>query len=341
MEMAVLGLKQSGKSTLFQIMTGVNSREIYGETLVRGIARIPDDRFNRLVEIFKPAKVTPATIPFVDVNVSGEKGWDSIRKAISGVDGIIHVVDCFTTTDVPEIIKRYKTLDEELILSDLIIVERRLEKLAKLPANALRPEEQAQLKIMPGLKTQLEDGRPLRELALSKDESEAIKNFTFWSVRPELIVLNIAEGMDDPLSGFQGCTRSPILTICCQVEGEIAELPVEDRGEFLASHGIETPAFESIIRKAFAELKRIYYFTVGEDEVRAWVIRKDSTAPRAASAIHADFERGFIKAEVASYEDFIESGETLAGAKSAGKLRLEGKEYIVQDGDIISFRFNV
>ncbi len=341
MEMAILGLKQSGKSTLFQIMTGVNSREIYGEPVVQGIAKIPDDRFNRLVEIFKPAKVTPATIPFVDVTVSGEKGWEAIRQTISGVDGIIHVVDCFTTTDISDMVKRYKTLEEELILSDLIIVERRIEKLSKLPANALRLEEERQLKIMPALKAQLEAGKPLRDLDLLSDEKEAIKNFTFWSIRPELIVLNVADGMNDPVCDFQGCTRSPVLTICCQVEGEIAELPEEDRGEFLSSHGIETPAFESIIRKAFSELKRIYYFTVGEDEVRAWVIKKDSTAPRAAAAIHEDFERGFIKAEVVGYDDFMTSGESLAGAKSAGKQRLEGKEYIVQDGDIISFRFNV
>ena len=339
--MAILGLKQSGKSTLFQIMTGVNSREIYGEPVVRGISKIPDDRFNRLVEIFKPVKVTPAIIPFVDVTVSGEKGWESIRQTISGVDGIIHIVDCFTTDDVPEMIKRYKTLEEELILSDLIIVERRIEKLTKLPANALRLEEQRQLKIMPRLKTQLEEGKSLRDLDLSIEEKEVIKNFTFWSIRPELVVLNVQDGMRDPVGEFQSCTKSPTLTICCQVEGEIAELPEEDRGEFLASQGIETPAFESIIRQAFAELTRIYYFTVGEDEVRAWVIRKDSTAPRAAAAIHEDFERGFIKAEVVSYDDFMASGESLAGAKSEGKLRLEGKEYIVQDGDIISFRFNV
>jgi GTP-binding protein YchF len=341
MEIAVLGLKQSGKSTLFQIMTGINSAEVYGESTVPGVAKVPDARFDRLVNIFKPAKVTPASIPFTDVNVQGEKGWDEIRGAISRVDSILHIVDCFTASDTAEMIKRYKMLEAELIISDLLIIERRIERLAKIPANTLKPDEAIQLKILPNLKDHLEEGKPLRELKLAADELHAVKNFSFWSQRPELVVLNISEDMDDPSAEFSACTKSPVTAICGSIEVEIAQLDEAERNEFLESLGIETPAFEKIVQTAFHQLGRIYYFTVGEDEVRAWIVNEGATAPQAAAVIHKDFERGFIKAEVVGYDDFIACGETLANAKSAGKQRLEGKEYIVKDGDIISFRFNV
>lgn len=341
MEIGILGLGQSGKSTLFQIMTSVKSSDVYGEPTVRGIAKIPDVRFTKLVEIFEPEKVTPASIPFVDVNAAGEGGWDSIRQSIGSVDSILHVVDCHTTGDPAEMIKRYKKLEEELIISDLMIVEKRIERLLKLPKNTLGPEESVQTKIMPALKDHLEAGKPLRDMKLSSQETDAIRNFAFWSIRPELIVLNIAEGASDPSNQFGFCTTSPVIAICCQIEAEIASLSESDRKEFLDSLGIKAPAFQVIIQTAFSQLGRIYYFTVGEDEVRAWIIKKGSTAPRAAAAIHKDFERGFIKAEVVGFNDFINSGKSLAGAKSAGKLRLEGKDYIVEDGDIISFRFNV
>ena len=343
MEIAVLGLKQSGKSALFQIMTGINSAEVYGEPTVHGIAKVPDERFDHLVNIFKPAKVTPASIPFTDVNVQGEKGWDDVRGKISGCDSIIHIVDCFTTHthDAAEMRKRYRTLESELIFSDLMIVERRIERLAKIPANTLKPDETIQLKILPSIKDHLEAGKPLRNLEFSKDELHAIKNFSFWSQRPELVVLNTAEGMDDPTEEFKSCTKSPLITICCNIEAEVAQLHEHERVEFLESLVIQTPAFEKIVQTAFHQLGRIYCFTVGEDEVRAWIVRQGSTAPQAAAVIHKDFERGFIKAEVVAYDDFITCGETLAGAKSQGKQRLEGKEYIVKDGDIISFRFNV
>ena len=329
MEIAILGLPQSGKSTLFQIMTGINSREIYGETLVKGIAKVPDERFDTLVGVFKPAKATPATIPFVDVSATGEKGFDAVRQSLSGVDGIVHIVNCFSAADSAEIIKRYRQLEDELILSDLIIVERNIERITKTPDSPL-------VKILPRLKEHLEAGAPLRDMPLTKEETVAIRNYSFWSLKPELIVLNTAEGAVYDAAEFKKSTA-----ICCQIEAEIAGLQPSEQKEFLDSLGISTPAFHLIIQTALTQLERMYYFTVGEDEVKAWVIKKGSTAPQAASAIHKDFERGFIKAEVVSYADFVAYGKSLAGAKSAGKLRLEGKDYIVQDGDIISFRFNV
>lgn len=342
MEIAIVGGAQSGKSTLFQIMTGVKSADMFGEQTVVGIASVPDKRFTQLVDIFKPAKVTPATVPFVDVNAFGEEGWEALRPKIATADAFLHVVDCFSTDDVSEMVKRYKSLEDEFIISDLGIVEKKMERLAKLPQNALGPDEITHQKIMPAIKAHLEGGKPLRELALSPSDADSLRGFAFWSQRPELVVLNIPEGSRDFAGEFRKKAQvSSSIPICCLVESEIAMLPAEERREFLDSMGIETPAFETIIRESFSRLGRICYFTVGEDEVRAWVIKKDSTAPKAAAAIHKDFERGFIKAEVVSYEDFMHSGRSLASAKSSGKLRLEGKEYIVQDGDIISFRFAV
>ena len=343
MEMGILGLAQSGKSTLFEIMTGVKSREIYNEPTVRGMAQIPDARFERLVGIFEPAKVSPARIPFVDINVAGENAWDSIRQNLSSADGLIHIVDAFTASDPGEVVEGYRKLTDELVISDLMIVEKRLERLVKLQKAAIKPEEEAHLALLPKARDLLETGSPLRTLAFSEEETRVLRGFAFWTMRPELVVINVRDdnpSFADEFARTAG-TSSPVIGINCMMEAEIAELKPGDRLEFLKSIGTAEPAFERIIRTSFSLLERMCYFTVGADEVKAWVVPTGSTAPKAAAAIHKDFERGFIKAEVVSYNDFIACGETLAAAKSAGKQRLEGKEYIVKDGDIISFRFNV
>jgi len=346
MEIGIIGLNQSGKSTLFQIMTGINSREIFGEQFVKGIARVPDARFERLVDIFKPKKISPATVPFVDVNLSGKEAWDKARNGLGTSDGFIHIIDAFTSVSVDEMCRCYRQLEDELILADLIIVENKLERLSKVSQKSMRPEDHIHAKVLPRAKEFLENGRPLRELELAADELASIRGFTFWTIRPELIVLNVSEETGDThflTSEVQKCVSpvSPVVAICCQIELEISTLSPADRGEFLASLGIKTPAFERIIQTSFSLIGRMSYFTVGEDEVKAWVIPTNSTAPKAASAIHKDFERGFIKAEVVSYNDFIASGNSIEAARSKGRLRLEGKEYIVQESDIINFRFNV
>lgn len=343
MEIGIIGLSQSGKSTLFEIMTGVASRDVFGEPVVRGIAAVPDERFSELVRRFNPKKVSPAQVPFTDTNAVGENAWDAIRQHLGSADGLLHVVDAFTANDPAEVVSRFRKLQDELILSDLVIVERRLERLVKIPKAALKPEEAKHAVILPKAKELLESGRPLRELTLSAEEEHALRSFAFWTLRPQLLVVNVRE--DNPSFADEAASivgaGTPVIGICGMMEAEIAQLPPQDRVSFLETLGVSEPAFERIIRTAFALLGRICYFTVGEDEVKAWVIPAGSTAPRAAAAIHKDFERGFIKAEVVSYDDFIACGGTLAAAKSAGKLRLEGKEYIVKDGDIISFRFNV
>jgi ribosome-binding ATPase len=342
MEIGILGGRQSGKSTLFEIMTGVPSRESFGEPLVRGVATVPDERFTNLVGIFEPKKVSPAQVPFSDVNVVGENAWEGIRQHLGSADGFVHIVDAFTAASPDEVTTRYRTLADELVIADLVIVEKRLERLAKIPAAALKPEEAKHVALLPKAKELLEAGRPLREMPLAEEDRRALRGFAFWTLRPELVVANVRDdnaSFADALA--VAAAGAPTIGINCQLEAEIAQLPPLERPSFLASLGIAEPAFERIIRTAFALLDRICYFTVGEDEVKAWVIPRGSTAPRAAAAIHKDFERGFIKAEVVSYDDFVACGATLAAAKAAGKLRLEGKEYIVQDGDIVSFRFNV
>ncbi|PKN71335.1 MAG: redox-regulated ATPase YchF [Deltaproteobacteria bacterium HGW-Deltaproteobacteria-12] len=343
MEMGILGLPQSGKSTLFEIMTGTKSSASHNETCVRGQAAVPDERFDQLVEIYQPVKVSPAKVPFVDVHAVGEHPWESVRQNLSGADGILHVVDGFSLPDVRLSIDSYRKLEDELILSDLLIIEKKLERLTKMSKKALSPQDISQVEILPRLKDVLEAGKPLRSASLTESEVFSLRSFSFWSIKPELVVINVAEdnmALADAFAREAGLTE-PVMGICCKIEAELAGLDAADQKEFLASLGIAEPAFGRIIRGAFSLLGRISFFTVGEDEVKAWVIPEGTKAPKAAGAIHNDFERGFIKAEVMHYDDFIACGKTAAGVKSAGRMRLEGKEYIVKDGDIITFRFNI
>jgi GTP-binding protein YchF len=343
MEIGILGLPQSGKSTLFEIMTGVRSREMHGEICVRGLATVPDARFDRLVEIFKPVKASPAKVPFSDVTAVGEKAWDAVRQSLSGAEGLLHVVDGFTTGDVADILSGYRKLEDELVLSDLLIVENRLERLAKMAKKPMTPQDALHAQVLPRLKEQLEKGAPLRELALTDEERHGLKSFSFWTIRPEMVVVNTPEdnpGVADAFAKEAGLAV-PVIGICCAIEAELMALPAEERKEFLESLGITEAAFGRVIRGAFAILGRTAYFTVGEDEVKAWIIPVGCKAPKAAGVIHNDFERGFIKAEVIGYDEYIACGSSHTAAKAAGKLRLEGKEYVVRDGDIINFRFNV
>jgi len=343
MEMGILGLPQSGKSTLFEIMTGVKSSVHHNEAVVRGQAAVPDERFDKLVEIYKPVKVSPAKVPFVDVHAVGEHPWEAIRQNLSGTDGILHVLDGFSLPDVQLSIEAYHKLEDELVLSDLLVIEKKMERLAKMSKKAISPQEAAQNDLLPRLKDCLEAGNPLRQAGLTPAEVFTLRSFSFWTIKPELVVVNVAEdnlAFADQFAG-EAKIKEPVLGICCKIEAEMAGLDAADQKEFLDSMGIAEPAFGRIIRAAFSLLGRMSFFTVGEDEVKAWVIPVETKAPKAAGAIHNDFERGFIKAEVMHYDDFVAHGCSAAQVKSSGLLRLEGKEYIVRDGDIITFRFNV
>ncbi len=343
MEIGILGLPQSGKSTLFEIMTGVKSSLSHNETVVRGQASVPDERFDKLVEIYKPVKVSPAKVPFIDIHAVGEHPWEAIRQNLSGTDGILHVVDGFSLPDVQLSIEAYRKLEDELVLADLLIIEKKLERLAKMSKKAIPAQEVAQNELLPRLKDCLEAGKPLRTAGLAPAEVFILRSFSFWTIKPELVVVNTAEDNLSFADTFadEAKLAEPVMGICCKIEAELAGLDAADQKEFLSSMNIDEPAFGRIIRAAFSLLGRISFFTVGEDEVKAWVIPVQTKAPKAAGTIHNDFERGFIKAEVMHYDDFIVHGGSVAQLKSAGRLRLEGKEYIVQDGDIITFRFNV
>jgi hypothetical protein len=273
----------------------------------------------------------------------GEHPWDAIRQNLSGTDGILLVVDGFSLPDVQLSIEAYRKLEDELILSDLLIIEKKLERLTKTSKKALTPQDVAQNDLLPKLKECLEAGKPLRTAGLTPAESFTLRSFSFWTIKPELVVVNVAEDNLSFADKFAGEAKlaEPVMGICCKIEAEMAGLDAADQKEFLDSMGIAEPAFGRIIRVAFSLLGRMSFFTVGEDEVKAWVIPLETNAPKAAGAIHNDFERGFIKAEVMHYDDFIAHGGSVAQVKSAGRLHLEGKEYIVRDGDIITFRFNV
>jgi len=251
-------------------------------------------------------------------------------------------VDGFSLPDVQLCLESYRKLEDELILSDLAIIEKKLERLAKMSKKAIPPQEAAQNELLPRLKDCLEAGKPLRQAGLTPAEVFTLRSFSFWTIKPELVVVNLAEENLSFAEDFAETTKlsDPVMGICCKIEAELAGLNAQDQKEFLSSMGLSEPAFGRIIRAAFSLLGRISFFTVGEDEVKAWVIPAQTRAPKAAGAIHNDFERGFIRAEVMHYDDFIACGSA-AQVKAAGKLRLEGKDYIVQDGDIITFRFNV
>lgn len=343
MEIGILGLPQSGKSTLFEIMTGIKSRDMHGDQFVRGIASVPDQRFETLVEIYQPAKISPAKVPFVDVNASGEKAWNAIRQNMGNADGFIHMIDGFTTGDVQEITDQYRKLTDDLILADMIMVENRMERIQKVPKKSMKPLEILQLELMPRIHEKLEQGRVIRELSFTEEEMKSLRSFAFWTIRPELVVINVGEENLPDMNAVQENLPpdASVIGISCQVEMEIMGLSDAEQREFMASLSITEPAYQKIIRQSFLLLGCISYFTVGEDEVKAWVVPQGAKAPQAAGVIHQDFERGFIKAEVISYEDFMQCGGSMNQAKASGKVRLEGKDYLVKDGDIITFRFNV
>jgi len=359
MEIGIVGLPYSGKSTLFSTLLNLKADSQHGKTAAeRGIIKVPDDRLDKLTAIFNPKKKVNATIEFLKVpGLEGDGATPQGLPAqfmanLKNVDAILVMVRAFENDFYPHPLDRVDAkkdiefINSEFILSDLAIVETRVEKLEKQVLKIKDDNLKRELEIMNKLQAQLEEEKPIRELDLSEDELHVLKTYQFLTAKAVLFVINIPEdqigseaSIEQELASFKG-KNCEITSISAEIEKEISELSDEDAEVFKEDLGIKEPALQKLIRRSYELLGLMSFFTVGEDECRAWTIRLNTKAPKAASAIHDDFERGFIRAEVIAYNDFMKY-ESEAKCRDVGVLKTQGKEYIVQNGDIIHFLFNV
>jgi hypothetical protein len=362
MKIGFIGLAQSGKTTIFNAVAPHSQESHMGAARMevrRGIVKVPDERVWELVKIYEPKKVSLAEIEFMDVaGVSGKKGDTSrtekdIPPALREPEVLAHVVRMFKEEMIPHpegSVDPHRDIDNvesELIFNDFISTEARLEKISRQARLAGDESAKREMKTLEKVKEQLEAEKPLRLLELTPDEAKIIKGFRFLSRKPKLLILNVGEEdiprMEDINKEYAKKYAGKdvdVVAICGKVQAEISELDEEDREEFMQDMGITQSALDKMIHKSFNLLGLITYLTGGEKEVHAWTIPEGTKAPQAAGAIHNDFEKGFIKAEVYTYDELVKYGSE-SEAKKHGCLRLEGKDYIVKDGDVIIFRFNV
>ncbi|MGE0557469.1 MAG: redox-regulated ATPase YchF [Burkholderiales bacterium] len=358
----IVGLPNVGKSTLFNALTKAGiAAENYPFCTIEpnvGIVEVPDPRLAALAAIVKPEKVVPAVVEFVDIAglvagaSKGEGLGNQFLANIRETDAIAHVVRCFEDDNVVHVAGKIDPLDDietintELALSDLAAVERHLAKSAKL-ARAGGDKEAARLvAVLEKCQAALNEAKPVRALDLYTEELELLKPLCLITAKPTMYVANVREGgfSDNPhLAAVQALgtsEKAPVVAVCAAIEAEIADMDDADKAIFLQDMGMQEPGLNRVISAGYTLLGLQTYFTAGVKEVRAWTIHRGDTAPRAAAAIHTDFEKGFIRAEVIAYDDFV-AGKGEQGAKEAGKMRLEGKDYVVKDGDVMHFRFNV
>jgi GTP-binding protein YchF len=353
MKVGLVGFAGSGKTTIFNTLTGLTA-EVGGygarEKANIGVIKVPDQRVDRLADIYNPKKKTYAEISFVDV--AGPQAEDA-EQTQSGLDpklvqhmreadALVHVVRAFDNTMLSQsadAARDIRSFDDELMLTDLVQIENRITRLKKEKDSARENE------LMLRLKSALEEEHPLRDLDLTHEDIGLIAGFRFLSLKPLLLLLNqseeaVAAGVPEEVQALAETKKLSAIAMSGKAEMDIAQLAPEEQGEFLQELGITEPARDRFIRAAYSLLDLISFLTSGEDECRAWSIKRGTTAHKAAGVIHSDIERGFIRAEVTKFEDLVELGSE-ARCREHGKLRLEGKEYVIQDGDVAHFRFNV
>jgi len=362
---ALIGFGSSGKTTLFQLMTSVREPARGGgkaETLI-GVSRVPDARLDRLTAMYNPKKRVPATVEFADLANAGQTAAASSLvdvAAYKNADALVHVLRAFRDPSVPhpsgsiDPARDAQAMEDELILADLGVAERRLERLERDLKKSRSADLERERDVMQICRGALEEGRPLRALELAGEDLKRLRGFQFLSAKPLLIVINLdeaalAEGGEaatrvdhaaeaNGLTPFLSRARTGAVAVCAKIELEISQLEAADAAAFLADLGLTQSGLDRVIRASYDLLGYISFFTVGEDECRAWSIPRNTAAQLAAGEIHSDIARGFIRAEVVAYDRLIERG-SMAACRDHGEVRLEGKDYIVQDGDIINFRF--
>ncbi|MEG0894236.1 MAG: redox-regulated ATPase YchF [Oscillospiraceae bacterium] len=364
MKLGMVGLPNVGKSTLFNAITNAGAESAnYPFCTIEpnvGVVSVPDKRLDKLAEMYNPQKFTPAVLEFVDIAglvkgaSKGEGLGNKFLSNIREVDAIVHVVRCFKDENIVHVDgdigpkRDIETINLELVFSDIEILERRVDKLIK----AVKGDKkyQVELDVALKIKSELEEGKSARSVSLDEEEADIAKSFGLLSLKPVIYAANLCEKdftTDIESNEFYNQVKqiakqenSAVLPICAKIEEEISDMSAEDKAMFLSELNLDKSGLDRIITEGYDLLGLISFLTAGEPEVRAWTIKKGTKAPQAAGKIHSDFERGFIRAEVVSFDDLTQCG-TMAAAKEKGLVRVEGKEYVMKDGDIVLFRFNV